>query len=289
MSSFITAIAFMGGLTLLLTAILVLVNKLFFVTEDKRISQVEAMLPHTNCGACGYPGCRAFAKALVKHEVLPGQCNVSSLEAKQLIASFLNVDTGGTEKIVARLACAGGNNVSRFRANYVGLPSCQAATQVSGGHKLCSWGCLGFGDCEVACNFDAIEMDAHNLPRVSETKCTGCGDCVKTCPKDLFSLEPISHRLWVACKNEEAGDALIASCEVACTACGRCAMDAPEGLITMRNNLPRINYTLPHDTQIPIQRCPTGAIVWVNSDDTISRGRESPKVVRHSTLPAVGS
>jgi electron transport complex protein RnfB len=289
MDNLVTAIGFMGGLTLLLAAILVLVNKRFFVMEDKRIDQVEEMLPHINCGACGYPGCRAFAEALVKHEVLPGQCNVSSLEEKQLIAAFLNVDTGGTEKVVARLACAGGNNVSRFRADYVGLPSCQAATQVSGGPKVCSWGCLGFGDCETVCNYDAIEMDEHGLPHVSEEKCTGCGDCVKICPKDLFTLEPISHRLWVACKNEEAGDSLLASCEVACTACGRCAMDAPGGLITMQDNLPRINYALPHDTQVPIERCPTGAIVWVNSDDSVTKGRESKKIVRNAALPATGS
>lgn len=289
MESLVTAVGFMGSLTLLLAALLALVNRRFFVVEDGRISRVEAMLPHTNCGACGYPGCRAFAEALVRHEVLPGQCNVSSLAAKQRIAAFLHVATGSTAKLVARLACAGGNNVSRPRANYVGLPSCQAATQVSGGPKVCNWGCLGFGDCETACHFDAIRMDVHRLPHVSEEKCTACGDCVKTCPKDLFTLEPISHRLWVACKNEESGDDLLASCEVACTACGRCAMDAPEGLITMRDNLPHIDYTLPHDTEAPIQRCPTGAIVRINSDNTVTRGRESKKIVRHAPLPAMDS
>jgi len=279
----------MGGLTLLLAAILVLVNKRFFVKEDKRIGQVEEMLPHTNCGACGYPGCRAFAEALVKQEVLPGKCNVSSIEAKQQIAAFLNVDTGNTEKIVARLACAGGDNVARYRANYTGLPSCQAATQVGGGHKLCTWGCLGFGDCEIACTFDAITMDEHGLPHVSEEKCTGCGDCVKACPKDLFSLHPISHRLWVACNNRDAGDSLLDACEVACTACGRCAMDAPGELIEMHNNLPLIDYSQSHDTQVPIQRCPTGAIVWLNSDSSVAKGRESKKIIRHTPLPAAKS
>jgi Na+-translocating ferredoxin:NAD+ oxidoreductase RNF subunit RnfB len=289
MESLVTAVGFMGSLTLLLAALLALANRRFFVVEEPRISHVEEMLPQTNCGACGYPGCHAFAEALVRREVLPGQCNISSLEAKQRIAAYLNVATGSTEKFVARLACAGGNNVSRFRADYVGPPSCRAATQVSGGPKVCNWGCLGFGDCESVCNFDAIDMGAQGLPHVSAEQCTGCGDCVKTCPKDLFTLEPISHRLWVACKNEESGDSLLISCEVACTACGRCAMDAPEGLITMRGNLPRIDYTLSHGTQAPIQRCPTGAIVWINSDDTVTKGRESKKIVRHAPLPATGS
>jgi len=43
---------------LLLAAVLVLISRRFAVQEDRRITQVEEMLPHTNCGACGYPGCR---------------------------------------------------------------------------------------------------------------------------------------------------------------------------------------------------------------------------------------
>ncbi len=287
--SIITAFVFMGGLTALLAGILALVNSRFFVKEDKRIELVENMLPHTNCGACGYPGCHAFAEALIKQQTLPGQCNVSPIDAKKQIAEFLNIAVGQTEKVVARLACSGGDNVAHRRANYIGLPSCQAATQLCGGSKVCTWGCLGFGDCEAVCDFDAIKMSMGNLPQIDETLCTGCGDCVKTCPKDLFSLEPISYRLWVACKNQEAGDLLLDSCEVACTACGRCAMDAPEGLIVMNNNLPLIDYTLPHETQVPLQRCPTGAIVWLNTDNSISKGAESKKIIRHNPLPTVAT
>lgn len=285
--TFIIAIGFMAILTAFLAGILVLVNKRFFIREDKRVELIENMLPHTNCGACGYPGCHAFAEALIKQQVLPGQCNVSPLKTKKQIAEFLNIAVGKTEKTVARLACGGGDNVAHHRANYIGLPSCQAAAQVSGGSKVCTWGCLGFGDCETICDFDAIKMSMENLPQVDEALCTGCGDCVKICPKDLFSLESINHRLWVACKNQEAGDQLLESCEVACTACGRCAMDAPEGLIAMSYNLPLINYNLPHENQIPIQRCPTGAIVWLNADNSITKGRESKKIIRHSPLPVV--
>ena len=70
-------------------------------------------------------------------------------------------------------------------------------------------------------------MNEYVLPVVIEDKCTACNACVEVCPKDLFSLHPVSHRLWVACKNLEAGDEILEDCEVACTACGRCAMDAP--------------------------------------------------------------
>ncbi len=289
MSHIVTAITFMAGLTLALALILIFVNRKFFVKEDKRIQHIEDMLPHTNCGACGYPGCRAFAEALVKQEVLPGKCNVSSATDIENIANYLDVDTGNIEKLVARLACAGGNNVARYRAEYSGPASCQSSAQVSGGAKVCTWGCLGFGDCKAVCTFDAIQMDTQDLPQIIEDKCTGCGDCVKACPKDLLSLEPLSHRLWVACKNELSGDSLLDMCEVACTACGRCALDAPAGLISMQNNLPTIIHSQDPATQVAIERCSTGAIVWLNSDNTVTKGRESKRIVQHDRLPVTMS
>ena len=264
----------------MLALMLVTASKKLYVYEDPRIDQVEELLPHANCGACGYPGCRPFAEALVSGNTLPGKCTVSSEEGRQVIAEFLGVALGAEEKRVARLACAGGTNVARNRAYYSGLKTCQAASLVSGGGKGCFWGCLGHGDCEVVCDFDAIIMNEHSLPVVDEDKCTACGDCVEACPKDLFSIQPMSHRLWVACKNLEHGDQILEECQVACTACGKCAMDAPGNLITMINNLPVVNYSENHNTQVPIQRCPTGAIVWVEQDSSITKGKEARKIIR---------
>jgi RnfABCDGE-type electron transport complex B subunit len=281
----LTAVGALGGITLILAVMLILANKKLYVQEDPRIDVVEEMLPHANCGACGYPGCRPFAEALVNGESLPGKCTVSSEDGRVQIATFLGVDVGAQEKVVARLACAGGINVARNRARYEGLKTCRAAAVVAGGGKGCFWGCLGLADCEVVCDFDAIYMSHFSLPVVDEEKCTACGDCVEICPKDLFSLHTVSHRLWVACKNEEAGDEMLEDCEVACTACGRCALDAPGGLIKMANNLPLVDYSKNHNTEVPIQRCPTGAIVWIEKDGTIIKGRESKKVLRKSTLP----
>ena len=55
----------LGGLTFVLTSLLVLAERRLKVVEDPRIDAVEEMLPHANCGACGCPGCRPFAEALV--------------------------------------------------------------------------------------------------------------------------------------------------------------------------------------------------------------------------------
>jgi Fe-S-cluster-containing hydrogenase component 2 len=128
-------------------------------------------------------------------------------------------------------------------------------------------------------------MNNHALPVVDEDRCTACGDCVEVCPKDLFALHPVDHRLWVACRNQERGDEILANCEVACTACERCAVDAPGGLIAMQNNLPVVDYSRPHNTRVPIERCPTGAIVWIDEQKGVVHGAASRKIVRHSALP----
>ena len=278
--SIIIPILALGFLTLALAGLIAVANKKLYVYEDPRIDQVEDMLPHANCGACGFPGCRPFAEALVSGAVLPGKCSVSSDEGKANIASFLGVALGAEEKRVARLACNGGMNVAINQAYYKGVSSCQAATLISGGGKACSWGCLGYGDCEVVCDFDAISMNEFGIPVVDVQKCTACGDCVEACPKGLFSIHPISHRLWVACKSLEAGDEVLDVCDVGCTACGKCAMDAEDNMITMVKNLPVINYSKDHNTQAPIQRCPTGAIVWLDDKEGLIKGREAKKIFR---------
>jgi Na+-translocating ferredoxin:NAD+ oxidoreductase RNF subunit RnfB len=274
------ALAALGGLTLLLAIMLIVANKKLYVYEDPRIDVVEEMLPHANCGACGYPGCRPFAEALVSGAALPGKCTVSTDAGRERIATYLGVALGAEEKRVARLACAGGTNVAINQAQYQGVSSCQAASLVSGGGKGCFWGCLGHGDCETVCDFDAITMNEFSLPVVDVDKCTACGDCVEVCPKDLFSLQPINNRLWVACKNLEAGDRVLEDCQVACTACGKCAMDAPDDLITMVHNLPVVHYERNQLTMDPIQRCPTGAIVWLDDEKGPVKGREAKKIIR---------
>lgn len=263
MNEVLIAASVMLGVTGFFGVVLAVSHRWLAVEEDPRVERVESMLPGTNCGACGQPGCRAFAETLVAGDSVPGSCTVSTPDGIQAIASFLGVEAGFQEKRVARLHCAGGVSSVRRLADYRGLPSCRAAALVNAGGRACPWGCLGFGDCERACDFDAIAMSVEELPVVDVERCTACGDCVDVCPLDLFTLEPISTRVIVQCSSPLAGELARGLCAVACDACGRCAADAPAGVIEMVNGLPIVS--VPAEAgETCTARCPTGAIRWVD-------------------------
>jgi len=263
-TAILVSVLILGGVGLTFAGAIALTHRKFKVWEDPRIDAVADMLPGANCGACGQAGCRAFAEGVVGGSLQPAGCTVLSADQVVSLASFLGVEAGEANRRVARLLCAGGSNVAVQQADYLGLETCKAAAAVAGGGKGCRWGCLGLADCEVACDFDAIFMNAYGLPVVIPDKCTACGDCVEACPKDLFTLMPVEQKLLVQCKSALEGDEIEALCKVACTACGRCAADAAPGLIEMKNGLAVVDYSK-NELADPaaIARCPTGAIVWV--------------------------
>ena len=263
MEQWLSPVVAIVALTSVVATLLVFANSRLRVEEDPRVDGVEELLPHANCGACGYAGCRAFSVALVEGKARPAGCTVSDAPGLAAIARYLGIEVGHSVRRVARLACAGGTNVARDRAEYHGLSTCAGKAVLAGGSKGCLWGCLGSGDCERACNFHAIQMDLHQLPVVDEDRCTACGDCVTSCPKDLFSLVRADRRLFVRCSSQDSGPAALEHCEVACDACGRCAKDEPE-LVTMRHHLPLVDVSAPHASRRAIQRCPTGAIVLLD-------------------------
>jgi electron transport complex protein RnfB len=259
-----TAVVFLAGLSALLAAILAVAHRRLWVYEDPRIDVVTDMLPGANCGACGLPGCRAFGEKVVEGAIQPSACPVGGVDTAKYIASYLGIDAGSMVKTVARLLCAGGSDQAGQVGEYEGFTSCRAAATIGGGPKGCTFGCLGLSDCEVSCTFDAITMSSTGLPIVDPEACTACGDCVRACPKNLFVIQPVMHRLIVQCKSILEGDEALERCKVVCTGCGLCAADAPEGLITMQNNLPVINADkIELETELATLRCPTGAIKWI--------------------------
>jgi electron transport complex protein RnfB len=267
MNSLIVAPAIMVGIGLFFGTVLAIAQRFLKVDEDPRIEATNELLPGTNCGACGQPGCLPFAEKLVTGEVDPGECTVSTDENIEQIAEYLQVDAGRAEKLVARLRCNGGHLQANQIAEYRGFEGCRAASIVSGGGKGCAWGCLGLSDCEAACTFDAIHMNANGLPQVDTEKCRACPDCVAACPRDLFELVPLNQELYVQCNIPLAGEAATQLCEVACDACGKCVADAAPGLITMQDNLPIVDYTVVGEPRPDaIFRCATRSIVWLERE-----------------------
>ena len=259
------AILILGGVGLVFGIFIALANKQLWVWEDPRVEIVSQMLPNANCGACGHPGCRAFAEGAVAGSITPSECTVASESVHEQIAAFLGVDAGSATRRVARLMCAGGTDVAVSQAEYRGLPTCSAAAAVAGGAKGCAWGCLGLGDCAVSCTFDAIRMSETGLPVVDVARCTACGDCVEACPKGLFTILPLDAHLLVQCRNLINGDDALEQCRVACTACGKCVQDAADGLISVASGVAVVNYErIAQAEHRAIERCPTGAIVWLN-------------------------
>ena len=263
MSGILLAIGILAGLGLLCGLVLALADRHLRVEEDPRIDAVEHLLPGTNCGACGQPGCRGLAERIVAGDEKPSRCTVSAPAGLTAIADLLGVDVGAADKRVARVHCGGGLGRARQLASYEGFESCRAAHLVGGGGLECSWGCLGLADCVRSCTFDAMEMNAFRLPVVNVDRCTACGDCVEACPRDLIDLLPVTQHLLVQCRAPLAAEAARRICSAACDACERCVADAP-GLLRMHDNLPEL---IPGSSAIPDPRatfrCPTGAIRWV--------------------------
>jgi len=259
----LVAVAVVGGVGLAFGTLIAVAYRKLYVEEDPRIDAVTDLLPGTNCGACGFAGCRAFAAGLVQGATQPANCTNMGVDGVNEVAHYLGVDAGEAVRRVARLLCAGGAHVAVQQAEYRGLQSCAAAATVAGGGKGCSWGCLGLADCEVACTFGAIAMNRFGLPVVDPARCTACNDCVEACPKDLFVLMPLHRKLLVQCRSELEGDEAEALCRVACTGCGKCALDAAPGLIEIRRGLAVIDPARDDLSPAAIARCPTNAIVWV--------------------------
>jgi len=264
LADIIESIAILSGVCVVFGAVIAGVQKRFRVFEDPRIDAAFEMLPGTNCGACGTPGCRAFAEGLVTGEQQPANCTVMGPEEIEDVAELLGVAAGEANRRVARLLCAGGDDVAVQNAEYRGFASCKAAAAVAGGGKGCTWGCLGLADCEVSCDFHAIAMSDTGLPIVDPVLCTACGDCVDACPKDLFVIMPLERHLIVQCMSELEGDEAERLCRVACNGCGKCALDAADGLIEIVNGLAIIDETKAGlEAPAAAKRCPTAAIAWV--------------------------
>ena len=261
----------------------------FKVYEDPRIDEVEAELPASNCGGCGFAGCRNFAEQLVKAESFDDlYCPVGGNETMAKVAALLGKEAVAQDARVAVLRCNGACEY-RPRVNiYDGAATCAIVAALYGGETGCQYGCLGFGDCVAVCDFDALYMNGETgLPVVVDANCTACGACVKECPKDLFELRKRwknDRKIYVACMNEDKGGLAKKYCSVACIGCTKCFKVCPHDAITMNNNLAFIDSDKCKLCRKCAPECPTDSILEIGFP--VKKPRPEAVSVEASSSPA---
>jgi len=207
------SVLFTLGLGLIIGLALSFASRIFYVYEDPRIGKVENLLAGANCGGCGYTGCSAAADAIVKGEAPPTACMLTSSENIAEIAAIMGLEAGSAEPLKSFNDCDGGGRATD-RFHYDGLNRCKAAAAMYGGKRDCTIGCLGYGDCIRACQFDAIKMGENGYPVVDKEKCVGCGACEKACPKPILEVRTMTERLL----HLNAADDAVAPCAQTCPA-----------------------------------------------------------------------
>jgi Na+-translocating ferredoxin:NAD+ oxidoreductase RNF subunit RnfB len=249
--------------------ILYFVAQKFKVYEDPRIDQIEKALPNANCGGCGYPGCRSFAEALVKADDISDlYCPVGGNETMATVAKILGKEVEAKEPLVAVVRCSGSPEHRQRVNHYDGASSCAISSALYAGETDCQYGCLGYGDCVEACDFDAMYMDEKTgLPVVIDDNCTACGACVKACPNDIIELRKKNkkdRKIFVSCVNQDKGGIARKACKVACIGCGKCVEVCPFDAITMENFLAYIDPVKCKLCRKCVPVCPTGSILEIN-------------------------
>lgn len=258
----IISVVSMGGIGAVLALFLAFADKKFKVEEDPMVEAIAGILPGSNCGGCGYPGCRALAEILARGEAPPNVCVAGGNAVALKLAAIMGVDHLDHKRNVAVVLCKGGHAEAERRGIYKGDMTC-TGSQITGGDKGCTYGCLGYGECVDACKYDAMAMDSNGLPVVFYDKCIGCGACAKACPRNIIEMHPEEHKLFVYCRSRDKGAYAKKVCSVSCIACGLCVKDCSvPGGIALNNNLAVIDHAIAPQNDESIKRCPTNCILY---------------------------
>lgn len=236
------ATAVVGGTGLLIGLFLGLASKKLAVQVDEKEAEIRELLPGSNCGGCGYPGCDGLAKAIANGEAMVNACVAANQETYDKIAKVAGKESVATEKKAAFVKCAGGCDKAKVKYDYYGAKDCKAAATIPGkGAKMCIHGCMGYGSCIKVCAFDAIRI-IDGVTVVDQMKCTACGKCIAECPTKLITLVPVKVKYRVACNSPAKGKDVKAACTVGCIGCMLCVKNCESNAIKVENNLAEISY-----------------------------------------------
>ena len=255
----LASIISLGGIGLLAALALGLAAKKFAVEVDPRELAILETLSGANCGACGYPGCSAYAKAVAEGEASPSLCTPGGATTLEKIAHIMGVEATAAAPQVAVVLCQGDNAKASAKYRYLGVEDCNAAQKIADGPKECPGGCLGLGTCARVCPFGAIEITTQGLAVINREKCTGCRKCVPACPRQVISMTPLEATVHVLCNSHDKGAAVRKYCQVGCIACQICKKTEPEAYV-IENFLARIVYEHHEQAGPAVAKCPTKCI-----------------------------
>ena len=168
------AILALGGLAAAFGIGLGFASLRFKVEGDPLVEQIDAIPPQTQCGQCGYPGCKPYAKAIAAEEADINQCPPGGEEGIVKLAELLGKEPKPLNP----------ENGTAKEAPTVALIDEEV--------------CIGCTKCIQACPVDAIVGAAQQMHTVIEDHCTGCELCIPPCPVDCITMEPVqpTQQTW---------------------------------------------------------------------------------------------
>ena len=250
MTEILIGIGILGGLGLVFGLVLAAASKVFHVETDPRLDALNECLPGANCGGCGYAGCGGYAEAVLAGEAEIGKCASGGDECAQAMGKIMGIEVGSVARKVALVRCSGYRSVdaegkalgSKLKAEYEGFHDCLAASKVGGNGPLaCKFGCLGYGNCVKACQYDAIKI-VNGVAKVNTEKCVGCMACAAACPRKLIVPVEYGNNVIIACNSHAKGAITVRGCSQGCIGCGMCLKICPHDAIHIDKNLAVIDY-----------------------------------------------
>lgn len=162
----VSALIALGGLSVFFGAVLGFAAVKFKVEGDPLVERIDKLLPQTQCGQCGYPGCRPYAEAIAGGDAINkcppgGQTTINNLaDMLGVAAPSLDAEHGEESSV---------KKVAFIREDE----------------------CIGCTKCIQACPVDAIVGAAKQMHTVIIDECTGCDLCVEPCPVDCIDMIPL--------------------------------------------------------------------------------------------------
>ena len=285
MENIIFAVLVLGAIAIVFGLILSVAAKVFEVKVDERLPKIQECLAGANCGGCGYPGCAGCAEAILAGKAPVTACAPAGAEGAAKIAAIMGMEAPSGEKMVAHVICNGGDAaVKNFE--YVGIADCVGALKVAGGPTACSFGCLGFGSCVAACQFDALHINDKGVAEVDKEKCTNCGACREACPRKLIVEVPYKQKVFVNCANKNKGPAVTKVCANSGIACGMCERTCKFDAIHVVNNVAVIDYTKCRNCTMCAKACPKNAIEPIPTPEEKEKFKAAQKAMAEKKAAA---